>query len=213
MYPKIETLFNRGKTTFKVLPEAGVRVAAFDAVDRWIIEEKCDGMNIRLVFAPDVATGAPTVRILGRTDNANFRPGWRAHLEAIVSPPGLIEKLLGLLEAPTATVYGELMGPKINGNPHGLAALEFQIFDVRAGSRWASRGTVLQVADALHVSTAPCLGHGLHRADIVDGVRGRFESTFSLNGYFEGVVARPARELFDEFGNRMIWKLKRKDFA
>lgn len=221
MYPKIETLFRRG-ADFKVDTKQ-VRCPQFTAVDRWVVEEKCDGMNIQVhMMDPGygLIEGAEQITreviIQGRTPNANFRPGWMDYLKSIFTAP-LAEALFKseLHPGHKVTLFGELMGPKINGNPHGLTELEFRGFDVLVnGVRWMERDRLNQVLHHFKIKGAPLVGSCQFAFAIIEWVqRKSFESMVSKNGYFEGVVCRPARELQTQKGDRLIWKLKTKDFA
>jgi len=49
-YPKIETLFKRDET-FRVTDK--LRLPEFALVREWLVTEKVDGTNIRVVYLPD----------------------------------------------------------------------------------------------------------------------------------------------------------------
>lgn len=71
-YPKIETLFDRDKKTFKVI-EGQLRCPEFALVNRWVVTEKVDGINIRVVLKPDDPPLWPwRVRFYGRTSRAQI---------------------------------------------------------------------------------------------------------------------------------------------
>lgn len=221
MYHKIETLFNRDPSTFKVNPECGMRVPGFQAVDNWVVEEKCDGMNIQVHMNDPtclVDREAPfpiEVLIQGRTPNAQFKPHWMEYLKSIFTAP-LAEALFKseLHPGNKVTLFGELMGPKINGNLHGLTELEFRGFDVLVDDAWwMERAQLDQVLYHFKTKGAPVVGR-LNTERIIHMIRERETvSQISTNGYFEGVVCRPAFELRLQSGERLIWKLKTKDFA
>ena len=65
-YPKIETLWNRDPQTHKVLP-GELRLPEFGLVSRWLVTEKIDGTNVRIMLHAD-----GSVEYGGRTDNAQM---------------------------------------------------------------------------------------------------------------------------------------------
>ena len=206
-YHKIQTLYLRDPATnHKTLLEGQWARPEFDYLQHaeWIFTEKVDGTNIRLCW--DAQTRTLAVR--GKTDAAQIPP----HLLAVLHA---IEPSFQAADLPTCVVYGEGFGPKIQKggglyrNDPGFAA-----FDVRVGDWWLGRADVEDVAGKLGVEVAPIVGVGtLH--DMVDMVRGGFMSEWSASGDFvaaEGLVARPAVELANRRGERVITKLKARDF-
>ena len=67
-YHSIETVFTRNKRTNK-LNFGELRFPEFGCINQWIIQEKIDGMNIRLVITDH------GVELKGRTDNAQIPQG------------------------------------------------------------------------------------------------------------------------------------------
>ena len=55
-YPKIETLFERDKDTFKVTDK--IRLPEFEMIDNWLITEKIDGTNVRVIYSPSESNQA-----------------------------------------------------------------------------------------------------------------------------------------------------------
>lgn len=75
---------------------------------------------------------------------------------------------------------------------------------------WLRREDVNDIADELKIESVPSFGEGtLH--EMVEICRKGFASTW---GEFEaeGLIARPRTELLDRLGERVITKLKCKDF-
>jgi ATP-dependent RNA circularization protein (DNA/RNA ligase family) len=194
-----------------------VRVHEFNAVTKWCVEEKLDGQNIRIHVkrpGPDVP---PVATFNGRTDNAQLSGPVRALCQQIAS---LSESALlcPTLYHDEVTLYGEAIGPKIQKNPHGLPETQFVLFDVAVAVDaehfyWAPREEVEIWAGALGVNMPPRLEETtLER--IIDRVREGFSSLYP-NGaqpQAEGVICRPSYELVTQRGQRVIWKLKTKDF-
>lgn len=236
-YAKIDTLFDRG-ADFKV-DVTRVRRPEFAAIDRWRVDEKLDGMNIRLILRDD--PDAPA-EVRGRTDRATVPDGVRRaatdHLRW--NPSNLHPGQVGLV------VYGEGLGPKVNGNPHRLDHCEFRVFDVRPLiARSFETGHVDEAeVVATHISYNECLGRWLERVDVravavalglamvpeiavtprndivwavrvregADAIQRPDSPWRGLGGGFEGVVCRPLTELRTPRGDRVVWKLKVRDF-
>ena len=203
-YSKIQTLFKRDPATkHKTLLEGEFSLPEFEYLQdsKWIFTEKVDGTNIRVMWDTEA------IRFGGRTDNAQI-------------PTFLYDKLNEMFTVDAFKVfehpiclYGEGYGAKIQkggGNyiPDGVS---FVLFDVLVDEWWLQRKDVEDIAGKLGLEIVPTLGHGdLH--DMVDEVSLGFDSKW---GEFqaEGIVARPATELKTRRGDRIITKLKRKDFA
>lgn len=208
-YPKIETVYVRDPVTFKVLPSPVLRNPAFDSIRLWQVYEKADGMNIRVFW------DHKALIIFGRTDNAQFKPCWMDFLRGIFTTDRFCDlppELAPDQEAPL-WLFGELIGPGINGNNHKLDHLEFRLFDVFC-ARWEEQSTVEQFAHHFKVKGVPYLGTYELLTTIINEVRlKQMRSQINpFSGYFEGVVARPPYELADRYRNRIMWKVKTKDF-
>ena len=52
-------------------------------------------------------------------------------------------------------LYGELCGPKIQKNPHGLEQLEFFVFDIAIDEKWQDWEQLTEMAAALELRRAP----------------------------------------------------------
>lgn len=207
-YHKIQSLYKRDPDTkFKTLLEGEYSIPEFwylkDTV--WQFTEKVDGTNIRIIWHPETEV----IEFKGRTDNAQIPPRLLEALNARFLNPMM---LAALKEFDKETVfYGEGYGDRIQ--KVGRLYREdnsFCLFDVKVGDTFLERSIVVFVAGALRVEVAPNLGFGT-LDDLVARCKERFKSHW---GDFdaEGIVARPAIELKTRLGERIITKLKFKDF-
>ena len=118
------------------------------------------------------------------------------------------------LDGPVDVVlFGEGYGPGIQKGG-GLYRTEksFILFDVLVGGRyWLEREAVNDVASKLGIDAVPYLGR-MTLDQIVELAKTPFPSKIGT-AMAEGVVARPIETLFDKRGNRVIIKLKTKDFG
>ena len=204
-YHKIKTVFLRDPATkFRTLLDNQWARPEFEwlAENEWVWTEKIDGTNIRVMW------DGQRVRYGGKTDRAQI-------------PASLVEWLMASLseeqwgmsyaEEPMC-LYGEGYGAKIQkggGNyiPDGVS---FVLFDVRVGDVWLERESVEDIAGVLGLDVVPVLDIGPLRAG-VNMVRDGFASAFGTT-QAEGLVMRPALELLDRRGRRIITKVKHKDF-
>ena len=202
-YPKIESLYDRDEQTHKFiignfrLPEF---VYLYD--NQWLLTEKVDGTNIR------VGWDGERVTIGGRTDRASI-PTFLLNVLAEKFVPALFEE--GGM--PPCCLYGEGYGAKIQkgGGNYIPDGVDFVLFDVLVGEWWLRWNDIVDVARKLTVKVVPLLGNkSLEAAEVL--VAGGFSSAW---GEFpaEGLVCRPQVDLRCRNGDRVIVKLKTKDFG
>lgn len=210
-YPKIETLYGRDESTFRVIP-GRLRMPEFDLVKHWLVTEKIDGTNIRVHLKHgEVAYG-------GRTDAAQLPATIVAWLRARLPA----ERVAAAFDPHTeAVLFGEGYGPKIQkGGGSYRADVSFRLFDVavQAPDRvwWLTWPDVQDVARKLEIATVPLLAEAapLEQAIVLVTAVSRTAHEDGGGGCIhEGVVARTEPLLFTRAGKRVVWKLKGKDFA
>jgi hypothetical protein len=108
-------------------------------------------------------------------------------------------------------LYGEGYGPKINKAGRNYRQdQDFVLFDVRVGPWWLERPNIENVASKFGLWVVPIIGRGT-LAEMIAYAEAGFNSTW---GEFpaEGIVARPAVELQNRDGSRIITKIKHRDF-
>lgn len=213
-YHKIQTVFKRDpENRFKTLllgewsePEFG-----YLADCEWAYTEKVDGTNIRVQCVSYQEEGrAYGVTFGGKTDKAQIpatlvtRLEERFHSEAA-------RLALAEIFPDGGCLYGEGYGANIQSGGNYRPDQDFVLFDVKVGDWWLKREDVEDVASKLGLEVVPILSTGtLHR--MVDEVRAGFGSCWG-DFQAEGVVARPVVELKSRSGQRIITKLKHKDFG
>jgi hypothetical protein len=217
-YHKINAIFKRhmsGPQKGKlIVGDWAVPEIEYLANNEWEFTEKVDGTNIRVYF-----DGA-TVDIRGRTDNAQIPQGISDFIRANL-PPRKFEEA-GLKDI---VLYGEGYGPKIQSGGLYRQDQSFVLFDVKVGPWWLDRKNVDDIADKLGIESVPVLGYGT-LYDAISIVRtgmttagdrvvvygpGHLTSNW---GDFEaeGIVARPTVSMFSRKGERIIAKIKARDF-
>ena len=216
-YPKIETLFDRDPVTFKVIP-GRYRWPEFDNVRRWSVTEKIDGTNVRVALLPD-----GTVWCGGKTDQAQMPVFLFDYLRTTFPAERLRDVLWNTdieHQRPTWVLYGEGYGPKIQkGGGRYRATPGFRLFDVMVGGLWLEPESIEDIADQLDITHAPVFGvRTLDTAiDLLNPGTG-FDSRVAREDggdpdlTAEGIVARSAPLLLSRRGERVMWKLKTRDF-
>ena len=208
-YPKIQTVFKRNITGSKakgkvIVDEFSCPEFEYLKDNLWIFTEKVDGTNIRIYWERGVK------RVFGgRTDNAQIP----AILIEVLEEMFPLEKLdKAITKADSLTLFGEGYGAKIQkggGNyiPDGVS---FILFDVLVDNWWLKRADVNSLACDLSIRTVPILGTG----GLLVGTGWAAHGIDSAWGDFnaEGLVMRPAVELKNRAGHRIITKIKCKDF-
>lgn len=205
-YHKIDTVFKRDPdTNFKTLLIGDYSQDAFGylANNEWVFTEKVDGTNIRVMVSGEGITFG------GKSDNAQIQVSLVKALEQHFLPRK--EQLLANFPD-GACLYGEGYGAKIQkGGGNYRPDQGFVLFDVRVGEWWLQRDAIESIAMNLSVDVVPIIGRGT-LADMLDIASKGFVSTWG-NFWAEGIVARPAVELKTRNGQRVITKIKNKDFA
>ena len=206
-YNKIETLYNRDIEGSKKLIEGEYRSKAVEFCKdlTWQFTEKIDGTNIRVMWDGHKVTYG------GRTDRASI-------------PAHLMNKLLELFGSEEAEqlfeqvfgekeviFFGEGYGAKIQNGGLYRPDVSFILFDVMVNGNYQGRDMVEQAAKQFGLEIVPIVLEGTLREG-VDYVKSKPMSTIGT-APMEGLVGRPKVELQDRCGNRLIVKIKVRDFA
>jgi len=211
-YPKIETLFDRDEKTFKVKEEA-IRLPEFSNVKKWWITEKIDGTNVRVVYNPSV------IHFHGRTENAQMPTFLLEYLQKTFTLDKFRSAFSELAREVVVTLYGEGYGAKIqkggNYRPNDVC---FRLIDVLVGNWWLEPENIEDVALKMGIKTVPVIGV-MTLEEAVQLIKSKpmsivaKEDSENLNYPMEGIVARSYPLMLRRNGERVIWKLKNKDFG
>lgn len=172
----------------------------------WVGTEKIDGTNIRVMWDGERVTFG------GKTDNASMPAPLVEYLQHHFTP----ERMAAGTEGPV-TLYGEGYGGKIQKGSRYQREQRFILFDVWADADpmgvWLARDIVESIGGLLDIPVAPVVFRGSLLAAVAEvevGFTSRVAEDASLMA--EGLVLRPATELRDRMGRRIITKIKTRDF-
>lgn len=205
-YHKIQTVFKRDpENNHKTLLYGNYSIPEFEYLknNKWVFTEKVDGTNIRVIFN----NGNITLR--GKTDQAQMPAKLTTKLnERFLPQLGTFKDLF----SDGTCLYGEGYGAKIQkGGGNYRQDQDFVLFDIKIGEWWLQRKDVEDIAQQFGLDIVPIIGTGT-LLDMVEKTQAGFSSTW---GSFkaEGIVARPSTELSAHNSNRIITKIKHKDFG
>lgn len=204
-YHKIDGLFKRDEAT-KQLMDGVYRspVVEYLANNEWIFTEKIDGTNIRVYWdGHRVAFG-------GRTYRAQIPGPLMTKLEELFGGEvneQIFEEHFGGKEV---TLYGEGYGAKIQNGGDYRPDQNFILFDANVCGVWLNRENVEAVARYFGIDVVPVILRGTMQ-EAIEYVKTRPASTIGT-AKMEGLVGRPAFELLTANSNRLIVKIKVRDF-
>ena len=205
-YHKIETVFNRSTDGDKRLIWGDYRneTVEYLANNIWQFTEKIDGTNIRIHW------DGHNVEIGGRTDRAQLPKHLMDYLSATFLTPEVEELFEQTYGEKDVMLFGEGYGAKIQNGGDYRSDVSFILFDVLIGDNWQSREWVEATAKMFGIDVVPIVLEGTI-GDGIDYVMQHNNSTIG-KAVMEGVVGRPKVEMKDRLGNRIIVKIKWKDF-
>lgn len=205
-YHKIETVFNRSTDGDKRLIWGDYRneTVEYLANNIWQFTEKIDGTNIRIHW------DGHNVEIGGRTDRAQIPKHLMDYLSATFLTPEVEELFEQTYGEKDVMLFGEGYGAKIQNGGDYRSDVSFILFDVLIGDNWQSREWVEAMAKMFNVDVVPIVLEGTI-GDGIDYVMQHNNSTIG-KAMMEGIVGRPKVEMKDRCGNRIIVKIKWKDF-
>jgi ATP-dependent RNA circularization protein (DNA/RNA ligase family) len=204
-YHKIKTVFKRDPANkYKTLLMGDFALPEFEFLqnNRWVFTEKVDGTNIRVIF------NGFGITFGGKTDRAEIPSFLVNRLNERFLPQ--LDRFTEIFDGADVCLYGEGYGAKIQSGGKYREDQDFVLFDIKIGEWWLKREDVEDIAIKFGVDVVPILEVGtLHW--MVEKTQIGFNSMW---GDFkaEGIVARPEVELKARNGERIITKIKHRDF-
>lgn len=205
-YEKIETIFARDEKT-KKLNESIYRneTVKFLKDNDWEFTEKIDGTNIRVVW------DSHKVSYYGRTDKAQIPSQLMNRLIELFGGDVNEEMFEQKFGDKNVMLIGEGYGAKIQNGSSYREDNDFILFDVLINDNYLSRENVKDIANYFNIDVVPTIMIG-KLEDGINWVKTKPKSKIGTANS-EGLVARPLVELKDKNGNRVIVKIKVRDFS
>lgn len=205
-YHKIQTVFKRDpakKNKTLLFGEFSLPEFEYLQNNNWIFTEKVDGTTIRIMF------DGSTIRFGGKTNNASISALLVERLNNKFLPQ-LSRFKDKFSESAKVCLCGEGYGGRIQSGGHYRNDPDFVLFDVNIDEWWLTRDNVEDIANYFGIQIVPIIGNG-NLNQMIEQVKQGFKSQWGdFNA--EGIVARPEVELKSRNGERIITKLKHKDF-
>lgn len=206
-YHKIQTVFLRDPATkYKTLLMGKFSRPEFDYLknNKWCFTEKVDGTNIRVMYKNDKLLFA------GKTDRAQLYPKLLEKLKELFLPN--LNTFQDIFKGKDVCLYGEGYGEKIQSGGKYCKGQNFVLFDVKVDNvYYLQRHDTEDIANKLGIDVVPVIGYGT-LFNMVQMVEEGFKSIWG-NFTAEGIVAKPTADLYTRERERIITKLKYKDFA
>lgn len=216
-YPKIQTLYKRKYTQEECkakrirgnpIVEGMYSKQEFDNIDSWIVQEKVDGTNIRVLKDGKFA---------GRTEVSSIPPFLLKRLEMLFPK----EKLRSVFGDKDFILFGEGYGNKIQKYGRfyippmeGVLSQDFMLFDAYINGHWANYDAIISIADELECEYAPLVfNRAASKQEIVDYVKSKPKSIIAKEDLtIEGIVAKTRPLMLFQNGDPIYFKLKCEDF-
>lgn len=223
-YPKIDTLYDRDEKHRVIVGK--LKRQEFRIIKNWSVTEKLNGRNTRISLFNDGVDGV--VNYGGRTDEADMPSDLLDYLKKTFT----LDKMKSVfwidpLKIPGGvTIYGEGYGPGMTpGSGIYRNNVSFRLFDCLVDTWWLERPNLEDIASKFRIKCVPILGiidflpvnvsqiERLFFDDINKLVAIEENKNIDIRNIRpEGIVAKSEPILFNRKGQRVMWKLKIKDF-
>lgn len=176
----------------------------FGLINRWHVEEKIDGMNVRIIVHKE------NMVIAGRGDDSVVPNKLRQHITDLMTPER-IQSLQVLIGNDQFTLFGEGYGPSIQNGGNYRDDQGFILFDCMS-TRWSTREELAQIATLLNCPTPHQFGM-MTEEEIVALIQSKPLSLSSVRPHpMEGVICRSNPLMISNYtATPLMFKLKCKD--
>ena len=210
-YHKIDAPFKRSEDGTKKLLVGKFRDETVEYLKdaQWSLTEKIDGTNIIVYW------DGHNVSIHGRTPKSDIPKPLMEYLTKTFLTPEVEELFEQKFGEKEVHLYGEGYGNKIQEvGKRYRSDNAFILFDVMVGTVWLSRENVADIAKCFGIEAVPVYGYAT-LMDAIEMVKDEYKSLVAQDEDLvaEGFVCRPAVELKDKCGHRVIVKIKVHDFC
>jgi len=214
-YPHIDSVFKRDTKGKFLIGEYSQEEFKYLENNPWIWTEKIDGTNIRIMWDGKFTTFG------GKTDNAQLPSKLVEWLQNKFqfADPNQYQMRNTFGEEGNVCLYGEGYGAGIQkGGGLYSAEQKFILFDVKIGHWWLKRDAIEDIATKLGLDVVPYIMMETLAtmvnlvAKVAEENRNLPSALEGATAQTEGFVGQPAVSLFSRKGERIITKIKVKDF-
>lgn len=214
-YTKINTLYKRDEKGKIMYGEFSRPEFGYLYNNKWLAFEKIDGTNMSYYY------DGHEMQIHGKTENDLMPSHLLKKMKSILT----IEKLAEVFpikydengnEQPfMVRIYGEGYGNKIQkyGKRYISNDTDFIVFDININGYWLEWNAVVDLCNKLNLKHVTLIGE-MTIKEAEDMVIKGFTSLSSEDKDLqaEGLVLRPKIQLFNRMGERIMVKIKRRDY-
>ena len=209
-YQKIETIYKRDIDGTKKLIEGEFRSNTVEYLknNEWFFTEKVDGTNIRVVW------NGHSFEFYGRTDNASIPAFLFKKLQDTFCNDEMEQMFEQLFNDTQVMICGEGYGNKIQkvGSKYISDGVDLIVFDIIINDYYLKRDDVEGICTKLGLKVVPIVLTGTIQ-QAVDYIKAKPQSIIPFaTCEMEGVVGQPKVPVCDRCGNRIIVKIKVRDF-
>lgn len=203
-FPKIEGPFGRDPMDPKKINREWYRseLVGFLADKHWHAVEKIDGTNVRICW------DGYRVSFLGRQDTSEWNKGLLDYLTTVYGNETFELILEDAFGGKPVMIVGEGFGGNIQKAGPGYGGFQFRAFAMWSPDIWWRLESVIHVCAQLGVPTAPEIITGT-----LDQIIGEVQDDYLVSRLGhpepEGYVCRPVVDVFDQWGNPLMVKVKR----
>lgn len=214
-YTKINTIYKRDDAGNIMLGEFARPEFEYLYNLPWIAYEKVDGTNMSYYWNGHI------LELHGKTENAQIPAHLRAWMESKVTVD-MMKEYFPLKydengnEIPMMVIiYGEGYGMKIQtgGGRYISNGVNFRVFDINIDGWWLEISDVEDICKKLNLEM--CVPYGeMTLKEAEDFVQAAHTSTIAEDKTYimEGLVLRPKVQLFNRRGERVMVKVKYRDY-
>lgn len=213
-YHKIDSVYKRDIKGKFLLGQWSQPEFEYLADLSWQWTEKIDGTNIRIMWQGDpLDRRIRTVTFGGKTDNALIPTNLVNWLKEYITS----ESFYGACLEDDICLYGEGYGAGIQkGGGLYSAEQKFILFDIKIGHWWLKRDAIEDIAQKLALGVVPMVPYNPSLTEMIERVSSTGVGWMPVSSIgtapVEGYVGTPLVPLFNRKGERIVTKVKYKDF-
>lgn len=204
-YHKIKTVHLRDEDTHKLTNKFRDENVEYLKDLDWVFTEKIDGTNIRIYW------DGHKIEFAGRTDNAQIPKQLNERLQNIFKNDEMEEMFEQLFNDKEVYLYGEGYGIKIQNGGDYLDHQDLILFDAKVNNIFLDREQLNALSNSLGLKSVPTIENLSSIDDAIKYIKTNPKSYIGTAN-MEGVVGTPKIPLLNKFGERIIIKIKCKDY-